>query len=222
LFVREAPQPAAASRPRFSLRAAWRESDVRFRRYLAAAAVFALGHPSDMLLLALCWERMRAAHYLEPVVLAALPLLWAYLHVVRTLGAPLGGRLSDSRGRVPVLVVGWLTHAASMAAAAVLAAGAPPLAAIALFTIHGLATALREGPERALVADLTGGGRLGTGYGLLHFVQGVATLPASVLVAGLWSRVGGPTAFASAAALAVLGASLLLLLMRGARPSSSG
>jgi MFS family permease len=214
LFVHDpARGERAAGAAEFSLRAAWRGADRGLKRYLAAAAVFALANSSDMLLLGICYERFLGAGYETHEAMSRLPLLWALLHVVKALGTPVAGGLSDRVGRVRLLALSWVVYAVVYAGVAVFALGGSPAWSIAVFTGYGLVAALMEGPERALIADLEPeGSRRGTAYGLLHFVTGVLTFPATVIAAALWERFGAAWAFGLGAALALAAAVVLVVL----------
>jgi MFS family permease len=88
-----------------------------------------------------------------------------------------------------------------------------PLAIVGLFALYGVFHALTEGPERALVADLSGPGVRGRAFGLFHAVTGAALLPASLLTGLLWQRFGAPVALGTGAALAGVAALGLRLLV---------
>ncbi len=178
-----------------------------FRRYLVVLSIFALGNSSDMLLLMLAHDRFQAAGLDVATATAALPLLWAWLHVSKSLTAAWGGRLSDRIGRVRTLRAGWLVYVLVYVGFACWTAAIAPWL---LFAAYGLYYGLTEGAERALVADLSGQtNKHGTAYGLYYCVTGIAALPASVLVALLWTLIGPATAFLTGAALAGI-ATLLL------------
>src|SRR5262249_41365766 len=81
----------------------------------------------------------------------------------------------------------------------------------ALFAVYGLHHALREGPERALVADLARRDARGRAFGLYHAITGALLLPASLLTGALWQRPSPTVALLTGAALA-LTASVALLL----------
>jgi MFS family permease len=207
VFVKErrAGAAAPAARRSFSPTAAWRESASPLRRYVLAATIFALAKSSDVMLLALCYERFVAAGMTESASAAMLPALWVLLHVVRSAGTPIGGALSDRLGRVPVLTAAWLVHAATCASAAAYAAGGHVMWAWPLFALYGVHAALGEAPEKAIVADLEpDAARRGTAFGLVHLVQGIATLPATVLVALLWESRGAEWAFGAAGGIALI------------------
>jgi MFS family permease len=224
LFIRERKreQPVVRTHEPFSPRAAWRATSPAMRRYLLVAGVFSLANSSDLLLLALCYERFLDAGISQPRALGALPLLWAVLHVVRTLGSPLGGRLSDAIGRIPLITLAWLTYAVIYALGVLLALGAHPALAWLIFGAYGLHAALAEAPERALIADLQPDPeRRGTAYGMLHFVTGLTALPAAALAGVLWQFIGPAVAFGVDASLALVGAILLRLLLPPSRLAST-
>lgn len=185
------------------------------KRFLLPVSVFALGNSSDMLLLAVAYERFVVSGVEHP--LARLPLLWALLHVIRSAGSAWGGRLSDRVSRVKVLAAGWLVYAGVYLIAAWLASDGPAWLAWVVFAFYGVHTIFTEAPEKALVADLTPGdaGR-GGAFGLVQFVSGVGVLPATVLAAWVWSGFGPGAAMLMEAAIAVAAAGVLARVMRGA------
>jgi MFS family permease len=224
LFVRERDQAvsAGASKPVLSIGASWRQQSPTVRRYLVVLGIFALGNSTDMLLLALSHERFLAANLPRERADAAVLLLWAWLHVVKSMSSPWGGRLSDRIGRLPTVCAGWFIYAVVYAGFALWAS---PVAPWVLFAVYGLYYGLVEGPQRALVADLSPDpDRRGMAYGLFHFVTGMAALPASLLCGGLWwwlkgvtwqgIDLGPLTAFGTGAALALLAAVLLPWALR--------
>jgi MFS family permease len=173
--------------------------DRKFWIYLGAVLLFTLGNSTDAFLL------LRATDLGVPV--AWVPLLWAYLHVVKSTTGTFGGSLSDRFGRKPLLVSGWLLYAAVYVAFAFASA---TWHVWALFGAYGLFFSLTEGTERALVADMVPAADRGAAFGWFHLAVGVGALPASVLFGVLWDRFGPATAFVTGAALA-LAATLLLL-----------
>lgn len=188
---REIPPRAAATSPVGPL-------PPGLRRYLFVLAVFTLGNSSDAFLL------LRAQQ--TGVALAMVPLLWAGLHVVKSSASTAGGALSDRFGRRPVITAGWILYA--------LVYGGLALATRAwqvwvLFAVYGLFTALTEGPERALVAELAPAAGRGGAFGAYHAVTGVMLLPASLLMGALWQAFGSATALLAGAGLALAAALLL-------------
>jgi MFS family permease len=176
-------------------------------RYLATVLLFTLGNASDAFLL------LRAAQLGVPA--AAVPLLWALLHVVKSGTSVVGGDLSDRVGRRPLIVAGWLVYGGVYL---LFAEATAAWHAWALFVVYGVHFGLTEGAEKALVADLAPADRRGTAFGWYNLAIGVGALPASVLFGVLWDRFGAATAFRTGAALALAAAvGLVVMLPRRAR-----
>ncbi|MEO6331191.1 MAG: MFS transporter, partial [Gemmatimonadaceae bacterium] len=178
-----------------------RRFDRTFWTFLGAVLLFTLGNSTDAFLL------LRATDLGVPV--SWIPLLWAYLHVVKSATATIGGSLSDRFGRRPLLVSGWLLYAAVYVA---FAFATEAWHVWALLAAYGLFYSLTEGAERALVADLVPAADRGAAFGWFHLAIGLGALPASVLFGVLWDRFGADTAFVAGAGFA-LAATLLLLLV---------
>jgi len=135
------------------------------------------------------------------VPVAAVPLAWAALHVVRSAGSYPGGWLSDRLGARAALALGILVYAAAVAA---LSAALGQAAALAVFLGHGLVAGLIEPAERVAVAKLAPV-RTGRGFGNYQGLAGLAALPAGLAFGWIYRDAGGPAAFmASAAVLALL------------------
>ncbi|GBC97726.1 Multidrug resistance protein MdtH [bacterium HR17] len=190
--VREATTPPSRAALRLGDVLAWRTFDPRLRWYLLAVGLFTLSNSSDAFLLL----RAKACGVAE----SAIPLLWTWLHIVKSGTATLGGRLSDRIGRVRAIALGWFIYAVVYAG---FAFANTAWQVWALFTVYGLYFGLTEGAERALVADLSAPDQRGRGYGAFHFVVGVGMLPASVLFGVLWQQWGAKVAFLFGAALAL-------------------
>ena len=202
-FVREAPPHAPVA-----LQAAQKDAvptplPRSFWYYLGILGVFTLGNATDAFLL------LRAQQLGVP--LALLPVLWASLHVVKSATSTTGGALSDRVGRLPSLVAGWAVFAAVYLGFAV---ATQQWHAWTLFLVYGLYSALTEGPERALVADLVPAERRGTAFGWFNLTIGLGALPASVIFGLLWDAAGPGTAFGFGAALALIAALALAPLAR--------
>jgi MFS family permease len=177
----------------------------RFWAYLVVVLVFTLGNSTDAFLL------LRANQLGVPVALA--PILWALLNFVKSATGTYGGQLSDTIGRKPLIVGGWLLYAAVYFAFGL--AGAP-WQAWALFAVYGIFYGMTEGTEKALVADIVPTVRRGAAFGWYNLAIGLGALPASLIFGWIWDRSGSKSAFVFGASLALVAA----ILMAVVAPSS--
>ena len=182
-----------------------------FKAYLLVLALFALGNSSDAFLL------LRAQEL--GVSLAFIPLLWTFHHLVKAGLSTLGGAFSDRAGRRRAIGLGWAIFALAYLG---FARARGPIMVFVLFAVYGLFHALTEGPEKALVADLSEATERGRAFGLYHAVTGAMILPGNLLTGFLWQRYGASVALATGAALAALAVAGLLLLVEESAVDRSG
>jgi MFS family permease len=140
------------------------------------------------------------------VAVAAVPLVWAGLHVVRSASSYPGGWLADRLGSRRMVAAGGLLFAG---VAFFLGRTVGPGAATALFLAFGLVAGLSESGERSMVSRLAPV-RTGRGFGVYHALTGVAALPAGLIFGALYQSASGRTALWVSAA-GMLGAVSLWL-----------
>ncbi len=149
---------------------------------------------------------------------AAVPLVWSALHVIRSAASYPGGWLSDRIGPRATMALGWMVYAVVCAG---LALSDDPLTAAAWFAVFGLVAGATEGPERAFVASAGASGRRGSRFGVYHASVGVAALPGSLLLGGVYEMVQGPAALGASGGLTVVLALLAALgPRRGSEPAT--
>jgi MFS family permease len=182
-----------------------------YRRYLAVLALFTLGNSSDAFLL------LRAQQ--AGLSLAAIPLLWAFHHGIKSAMSTWGGALSDRIGRRRAIQAGWAVYALAYLGFAL---ATRPLHVWLLFALYSLYFALSEGAERALVADLSEANSRGRAFGLFHGITGATLLPASLLTGVLWQMLGAPIALGTGAALAALAGLLLFYVPDSGDAAAAG
>jgi MFS family permease len=180
----------------------------RFWAYLVVVLLFTLGNSTDAFLL------LRANQLGVPVAMA--PILWALLNFVKAATGTYGGQLSDTLGRKPLIVGGWLLYAAVYFAFGWAAAA---WQAWALFAVYGIFYGMTEGSEKALVADIVPRTRRGSAFGWYNLAIGLGALPASLIFGAIWDRAGAPTAFVFGASLALI-AAVLMAFVAPSRPLS--
>jgi MFS family permease len=204
-FVREVPRrdPGAQSAEGAQLSAPTTLSR-RFWAYLVVILVFTLGNSTDAFLL------LRAHQLGVPIVMA--PILWALLNFVKAATGTYGGHLSDILGRKSLIVSGWILYAAVYFAFGWATAA---WHAWALFAVYGIFYGMTEGTEKALVADFVPALRRGAAFGWYNLAIGLGALPASLIFGAIWDAFGAPSAFAFGATLALVAASLMLVVAPG-------
>jgi MFS family permease len=201
-------EPDVSARPDDPARGEARPFGRGFWLFLLAVGVFTLGHASDAFLLVRAGELGLAT--------AALPLLWLVFHLVKSGGSWLLGGAVDRFGPRPLLLAGWLVHAAVYLAFGLASAA---WQAWALFVPFGLYHALAEPAEKTLVAELTGDETKGLAYGWHGTVVGILTFPAGLLFGAIYQGFGALAAFAAGASLSLVAVAALLTVPGRARPS---
>jgi MFS family permease len=186
--------------------AGWRSLPRQYFVVLAVLLVFTLGNSADAFLL------LRLSD--SGVSAAAIPLLWALLHVVKAALSVWGGLKSDRWGRRLVIGGGWVVYALVYAG---FAASTSTAALIAWFLFYGIYYGLSEGAEKALIADLAPASIRATAFGLYNAALGVGSLLASVVFGLVWKMAGPASAFALGAGLSLLATLLLAALVRPAK-----
>jgi MFS family permease len=187
--------PGPSSQP---IQLTLRPFDRRFKIFLLIIILFSLGNSSDAFLILKAKE--------AGVSVSLLPVLWAVLHISKSLSATPGGILSDRYGRRKIIIAGWVLYGGIYFG---FASAQTSEMVWLLFALYGLFYGLTEGGERALVANLVQPHLRGTAYGLYHFSIGLSTLPASLLMGFLWQTFSPQAAFGFGAVMALLAAVLL-------------
>jgi len=182
----------------------WRTLDRRLRRLLLACGGLALATAPEVFLV--LWAIDLG------VSVALIPLLWAAASVVKMLISLPAGVLSDRVGRLAVLIGGWTARVATLLALAWFPATVTWVPV--LFIAYSATLAITEPAERSLVGDIARETERGTAFGWYHLMSGVFVLPGAVLFGSLWQWAGSSSAFAIAAGITLLAASLMLVSVR--------
>ena len=142
------------------------------------------------------------------LLIATIPLFYMVHNVSNAGFAYFAGRLSDKFGPRKVILVGYVTLLisyvliASAASAVVLAFG---------FLVLGLVSAMTDGVQRALAAELSPETLRGGAFGLLHATVGLGAILAGVGGGLLWEFYGPAVALMAAGMVVVMGLVLFVL-----------
>lgn len=200
------PQPAAAPE-----RFRWSSLHGRLKAMIVAAGLLALASVPEVFVVLWATDAGMAV--------AWVPLVWAAASLAKMAIALPAGMLSDHLGRVPLLLGGW---AARVAVLLLLAFARPgPVGVWVLFIAYSATLAVTEPAERSLIGDHAASSERGTAYGLYHLSGGLLVLPGAVVFGALWESLGSATAFAAAAAVTAVAATLMLWFAHGkAQPTA--
>lgn len=171
-------------------------------------SIFMLGNSSDAFLLLRLTDAAGGPKFI--------PLMWAALHVVKTVSSVVGGSASDRFGRRRLIAGGWSVYALVYVGFAL----STSLTMLVIwFMLYGVYYGCVEGAERALIADFALPSQKGTAFGIYNGVAGLGALISSVVFGVLWKMFGPAVAFGSGAALAIIAAFLLFILVPAPSPA---
>lgn len=181
----------------------------RFYIFLAIIFVFTLGNSTDQLLLVKANDVGINALYI--------PLVYLVFNSVSVLFAVPMGMLSDRIGREKLIIFGYFAYAVIYFGFGV--TGSVGIV-IGLFAFYGIYSAATDGVQKALVSDLTGKDRKGTGMGIYNSLLGITLLPASLIAGLLYDHINNRAPFFFGAAMAFI-AAILMVLYYIFRPAAS-
>lgn len=198
IFIRETKASKEKSAGRISVKQLPR----RFYFFLIIVSVFSLGNSADALLLVKTAETGIDQSYI--------PFVYMLFNVTSVILAIPIGKLSDKIGREKLILAGFLVYALVY----FLFGWFNDLKIfIILFIGYGFYSALTDGNQKALVADIAGKTIKGTAFGLYHAILGITLLPASLIAGILYDRAGAQVPFYFGAGMALLASLLLVIYM---------
>ena len=202
LIARDVPIKGERAMPKFAFKSLGKP----FMILMLIVCVFELGNSSDAFLV------LRAQN-LGMNIIGILAMLVVFNLVYTVLSIP-AGALSDRIGRHGIIIGGWLMYAVVYLGFA-LADGAWQV--FALYAVYGIYYGVAYGTTKALVADLVPENLRGTAYGTYNAVLSLVAFPASVIAGVLWQGVGAWSGFGASApfyfgaAMALLGAVMVMV-----------
>ncbi len=197
-FVRDQPRTPMK---RFQLVVGMKGLSKKFKRYLFAVLIFGLGNFSNAFFI-LNTKILLTPHFGSTNAVQMTILLYALMNVIYALSSLPIGAFSDKIGKRVMLGVGYLAFGLTCFGFMFVTGNILMIAG--LFVLTGFFAASVDTLERAYTADLIQEDFRGTGYGVLHTVNGVADLPASVLAGFLWNTFSPSMTFMYGGIMAVL------------------
>ena len=202
-FVKEAKRAKSERLGKIS----FRDFPKDFYLFLAIVFLFTLGNSTDALLL------LKASDV--GVSDAFIPIMYLVFNSVSVAFAVPLGKLSDKIGRKRIIIGGYLMFSLIYFG---FGKAATPFAIVGLFAFYGLYSAATDGIQKALVSDIIGKEKKGTGLGLYNMILGMTLLPASLIGGWLYDTFNNQVPFYFGSATALLSAFLMFLFyQRGKR-----
>jgi MFS family permease len=173
----------------------------KFYLFLAIVFVFTLGNSADALLLVKTAE--------TGINKAYIPFVYMVFNMVSVVLAVPIGKLSDKVGREILIILGFLVYAIVYF---LFGRYNSINVFFFLFMLYGLYSALVDGSQKSMVADLVSKDLRGTGYGIYHSVLGITLLPASLIAGLLYDKVNSNAPFYFGSTMAFIAALLMIVL----------
>ncbi len=202
IFVKEKRREKISSNFNFD----WRHLDPSFKIFLFISLVFALGNSSDAFLI------LRAQNLGLPLTLVVLSyFLFNLTYAIFSLPA---GIISDKIGPKRVLSFGFLLFSLIY-----LLFGLIKVSFLLwfLFPFYGIYMALTEGVGKAYISHLVPQEKVGTAFGIYQTTIGLCTFFASLIAGLLWTYMGVRSPFIFGSLMALIAASLFILLEKRLR-----
>lgn len=201
LFVKE--KKAAIPEEKKTLAIQLQSLSPELRRFIAIAAIFALGNFGYMFFV------LRSQTAFSGLLSVAAPvLLYALYNLFSSIFAVPAGKLSDRFGRKPILAIGFGLFAL-VSAGFIFATSVWMM--IVLFVLFGTSYALFNANQRAYVSDISREDNRATALGTFQTVISIVALPAGMIAGALWD-IAPLWTFVYGAGLTGLAALLLIVV----------
>lgn len=168
--------------------------------FLGIVFIFTMGNSTDALLLVKASDLGFEA--------AFIPIIYLIFNSVSVLFAVPVGILSDRIGRERLIIIGYLLYSMIYFG---FGRTDSKLVLILLFALYGLYSATTDGVQKALVSDLVGKDKRGTGLGIYNCIVGMTLLPASVIAGLLYDHIDYSAPFYYGSFMALLAAICMLV-----------
>jgi MFS family permease len=203
LVIRFVAEPAHRTTLRPTFR--WRGLGGNLWLFMVLSAIFDLG--------AFSYSFLLLASHDAGIHVGSIPLLYLLFTLFAALVSLPAGKLADSIGRKPVVL---LSYACWVAVAALFILRRDSVVAIiAAFVLYGFYRGGIDTVQKAFTAELAPPAFVASVLGGFQLILGAVSLPASLIAGILWERVSPTAPFVFALALAVIACVLLLFVQEG-------
>ena len=210
LFIKEVKRVSVSDKD-VTFRASISSLPRNFKLLLVAQGTFGIGNFANTLFVLAALQILTPSLGVTAAASASLGL-YTLLNVVYALASFPVGVLADKRGKAGLLGLGYLFNAL---ACIILAFWINNVIVLGFaFVAVGLQLAFTDTTEAALAAELLPKKVVGTGYGILQFVDGVGDFVSSFVVGLLWVIFSPMVGLLYSALLSVIAWVMILWLMR--------
>lgn len=181
----------------------FKDFSTKYYLFLGIAFIFTLGNSTDALLLVKAND--------IGIKAAFIPLVYLIFNSVSVIFAVPAGMVSDKYGRERLIIFGYLLYAIIYFG---FGGSSNKVLVILLFALYGIYSAATDGVQKALVSDLIGKSKRGTGLGIYNSIIGITLLPASLIAGVLYDKVNNRAPFYFGALMALTASLLMLIFYR--------
>lgn len=181
-----------------------RNTDKGFRVFLLAGAIFALGSFSYSFLLIYARQ-----FFIQP---SSLPVLYLLFTVIASVSSIPFGRLADSVGRKPVLILSYAFW--GMICLSLIFTSSYWMTIIC-FILYGLHRGAIDIVQKVFVSELSSEKYRATSLGSFQLVIGISALPSSLIAGILWDQIGVYAPFFFSLCLTILSLAVLGFVKEG-------
>lgn len=199
LFIKEAKKVKADLPKKIVLK----DFSSKYYWFLFIVFIFTLGNSTDTLLLVKADD--------VGINTAYIPLVYLIFSAVAVIFAVPFGILSDKIGRERIIIAGYFLYSIVYYG---FGRTHIKIAIVLLFALYGVYSAATDGIQKALVSDIIGKDKKGTGLGLYNSVLGVTLLPASLIAGIMYDHINSSAPFYFGALMSFIAALMMLVFYR--------
>ncbi|MFH0837409.1 MAG: MFS transporter [Candidatus Aenigmatarchaeota archaeon] len=176
-----------------------------YKMLLFSSAVFSLSWFSISFMV------LFASKYLDIVFLPLLFIAMSFFAMIASIPA---GRLSDSIGRKPIMLLGYVLFAIVCLGFVFFNAAMALIMIFGLFILYGVHYGIVTTIQSPFISDMVPKKTRASAIGLYQTITGLVLLPASVIAGLLWDMVSVESVFMFGAVVSIIAAVLLFVLVR--------
>ncbi|MGC9046930.1 MAG: MFS transporter [Minisyncoccia bacterium] len=177
--------------------------------FILIIIIFTIGNSSDAFLI------LRAKNI--GINIIDIPLIIALFNLIYALAAVPFGVLSDKIGRIPTLIISWLSYAIVYIGFGI---AFHPLLIWFLYGFYGIYYAANEGVAKAFISDLIQPEHRGRAFGIYGTTIGLTSIPASFIAGFLWDHINASMPFYFGSLMSLIAIILIIVFYKKLQPKN--